>query len=80
MKFKADSAPWESSHCWHDSCKTCRVSKRANPAKVPGEEIGDEQRTRAPGFVRGIINLRGDVIPVLSLGERFGMETADDTA
>jgi purine-binding chemotaxis protein CheW len=35
---------------------------------------------RAPAFVRGIINLRGDVIPVLSLGERFGLVTAEDGA
>ncbi len=35
---------------------------------------------RAPAFVRGIINLRGDVIPVLSLGQRFGLQTAEDGA
>ena len=29
---------------------------------------------RSPGFVKGIINLRGDVIPILSLAERFGLE------
>ena len=35
---------------------------------------------RAPGFVRGIINLRGDVIPVLSLGERFGLKIEEGGA
>jgi len=29
---------------------------------------------RTPGFVRGVINLRGKVVPVLDLRHRFGME------
>jgi purine-binding chemotaxis protein CheW len=29
---------------------------------------------KAPAFVKGIINLRGDVIPIIDLRERFGME------
>jgi purine-binding chemotaxis protein CheW len=29
---------------------------------------------RAPSFVRGIINLRGDVIPIIDLRDRFGLE------
>ena len=29
---------------------------------------------RSPSFVKGIINLRGDVIPILSLAERFELE------
>lgn len=32
---------------------------------------------RAPGFVEGVINLRGNVIPVLDLRKRFEMEVAD---
>lgn len=28
-----------------------------------------------PGFVRGVINLRGKIIPVISLAERFNIET-----
>src|SRR5208337_6451 len=28
---------------------------------------------KAPSFVKGIINLRGDVIPVIDLRERFGL-------
>lgn len=33
----------------------------------------------APAYVRGIINLRGRVIPVLELRSRFGMETVADS-
>jgi purine-binding chemotaxis protein CheW len=32
---------------------------------------------RAPGFVEGIINLRGNVIPVVDLRRRFGLEGAE---
>ena len=34
---------------------------------------------RTPDYVRGVINLRGKVIPVVSLRVRFGMEDAEDT-
>ena len=34
---------------------------------------------RTPSYVRGVINLRGRVIPVISLREHFNMESADDT-
>jgi purine-binding chemotaxis protein CheW len=34
---------------------------------------------RMPEFVRGIINLRGQVIPVVDLRLRFGMETKEVT-
>jgi len=34
---------------------------------------------RAPGFVRGVINLRGKVIPVISLREKFKMDAVEDT-
>jgi purine-binding chemotaxis protein CheW len=36
------------------------------------------QVPEAPDFVRGIINLRGNVIPVVSLRKRFGMVVKDD--
>lgn len=36
------------------------------------------QVPEAPDFVRGIINLRGHVIPVVSLRKRFGMTVKDD--
>ena len=35
---------------------------------------------KAPSFVKGIINLRGDVIPLIDLRERFGLESVDQTA
>jgi len=34
---------------------------------------------RAPQFVRGVINLRGKVIPVVELRRKFGMEQQEDT-
>jgi purine-binding chemotaxis protein CheW len=34
---------------------------------------------RAPNFVRGVINLRGKVIPVVDLRLKFGMESKPDT-
>lgn len=37
---------------------------------------------RAPGYVEGVINLRGNIIPVLNLHQRFGLglqEMTEDT-
>src|SRR6056297_293200 len=34
---------------------------------------------RAPGDVRGVINLRGKIIPVVDLRSRFDMDATDDT-
>ncbi len=34
---------------------------------------------RAPSFVKGIINLRGDVIPIIDLRDRFGLPQQDYT-
>jgi len=34
---------------------------------------------RAPEYVRGVINLRGKVIPVVDLRVKFGMDRAEDT-
>lgn len=34
---------------------------------------------KVPGFVRGIINLRGKVIPIIELRVKFGMEPVEDT-
>lgn len=33
----------------------------------------------APGFIKGVINLRGAIIPVMDLRERFNMTTIDYT-
>jgi purine-binding chemotaxis protein CheW len=40
-------------------------------------EIVDVPRT--PDFVRGVINLRGRIIPVVELRSKFEMETMEDT-
>ena len=34
---------------------------------------------KAPAFVKGVINLRGDIIPIIDLRERFGMEQQEYT-
>jgi len=34
---------------------------------------------QTPGYVKGVINLRGQVIPVIDLRAKFGMETTDVT-
>ncbi len=34
---------------------------------------------RSPEFVRGVINLRGKVIPVVELRKKFGMQLQEDT-
>ena len=34
---------------------------------------------RTPDFVRGVINLRGKVIPVIDLRTKFGLESIEDT-
>jgi purine-binding chemotaxis protein CheW len=47
------------------------------------EIIGMMDVTPVPGspeHVRGVINLRGKVIPVVDLRRRFGMETAETTS
>ncbi len=33
---------------------------------------------RAPGHVRGIVNVRGRVMPVVGLSERFGVDESED--
>ncbi|MCH7690141.1 MAG: chemotaxis protein CheW [candidate division Zixibacteria bacterium] len=37
------------------------------------------QVPQTPHYIRGVINLRGRVIPVLELRTKFGMETVEDT-
>jgi len=34
---------------------------------------------RAPGFVLGVINLRGKVIPIINMRAKFGLEVVADT-
>jgi purine-binding chemotaxis protein CheW len=35
---------------------------------------------KAPASVKGVINLRGDVIPIVDLRERFGLSSQEQTA
>lgn len=35
---------------------------------------------RSPGFMKGVINLRGAVLPIIDLGVRFGLTTSEPTA
>jgi purine-binding chemotaxis protein CheW len=35
---------------------------------------------KAPTFVKGIINLRGDVIPIIDLRDKFGLPRTENTA
>src|SRR5271169_303212 len=35
---------------------------------------------KAPSFVKGIINLRGDVIPIIDLRDKFGLPAKGNTA
>ncbi len=35
---------------------------------------------RAPSFMKGIINLRGDLIPIIDLRDKLGMEPREQTA
>jgi len=35
---------------------------------------------KAPSFVKGIINLRGDVILIIDLRDKFGLDPREDTA
>lgn len=35
---------------------------------------------RTPGYLKGVINLRGAVLPIVDLGARFGLRTAEPTA
>jgi purine-binding chemotaxis protein CheW len=35
---------------------------------------------RAPAYMRGVINLRGAVLPIVDLGSRLGLQTTEATA
>jgi purine-binding chemotaxis protein CheW len=51
-----------------DILKVQEINRMAEIARVPN----------APDFVKGVINLRGRVIPVVSLRQRFGMPEKDE--
>ncbi|MGP4059848.1 chemotaxis protein CheW [Halobacillus sp. H74] len=53
---------------------------------IPVEQVGSIERmmpiTRVPGtkpFVKGVLNLRGVVTPIIDLRERFEIESTDNT-
>ena len=35
---------------------------------------------RSPGYMKGVINLRGTVLPIIDLGARLGLKTSEPTA
>jgi purine-binding chemotaxis protein CheW len=41
--------------------------------------MGVTRVPRTPDFIRGVINLRGKVIPVVDLRHKFGLESTQDT-
>jgi len=51
-----------------DINKVCEVTEAQSPVPVP----------KSPQFVLGLINIRGNIIPVLSLKRRLGIE-GDET-
>ncbi|MDQ0159072.1 chemotaxis protein CheW [Alkalibacillus salilacus] len=53
---------------------------------IPIEHVGSIERIfnitrvpRAPKFVKGVMNLRGVITPIIDLRERFGLETLEQT-
>lgn len=48
---------------------TTIIEKDMNIARVP----------KTPAFMRGVINLRGDIIPVINLRKRFNLVDGEDT-
>ncbi len=34
---------------------------------------------KTPGFIKGVINLRGEIIPVMCIRERFGLDAVQET-
>jgi purine-binding chemotaxis protein CheW len=48
---------------------TTIIEKDMNIARVP----------KTPDFMKGVINLRGEIIPVINLRRRFGLADGEDT-
>jgi purine-binding chemotaxis protein CheW len=48
---------------------TTIIEKDMNISRVP----------QTPGYIKGVINLRGEIIPVMNLRIKFGMPETDDT-
>jgi purine-binding chemotaxis protein CheW len=52
-----------------DILKVQEIIRMQNITRVP----------RMPAYIRGVINLRGKIIPVIELRSRFGMDVVEDT-
>ncbi|NLL96513.1 MAG: chemotaxis protein CheW [Clostridiaceae bacterium] len=55
-----------------DIHKVSIIEKTLNPARVP----------TTPDYIKGVVNLRGDIIPIMSIRIKFGLpeiEADDDT-
>ncbi len=64
------------------SYKYKKLLEWIHEGKSPEEIIGLMPITdvpRMPSYVRGVINLRGKVIPVVDLRTKFGLMTTEDT-
>lgn len=48
---------------------TTIIEKNIDIARVP----------KTPGFIKGVINLRGEIIPVMDIRNRFNLPEIDDT-
>ncbi len=48
---------------------TTIIEKDMNITRVP----------RTPGFLKGVINLRGEIIPIIHLRKKFGLSEIEDT-
>jgi len=53
-----------------DILKVREIIRLVQPTKLP----------KAPDFIEGIINVRGEIIPVISLRKRFGLTEQEDEA
>ena len=77
----------------HDVMKMSDETVQIISFKVGDEEYGLEilkvkevikvteitKLPKAPSFVKGVVNLRGDVIPIIDLREKFGLEKAEES-
>jgi purine-binding chemotaxis protein CheW len=67
-----------------DKCLTFRLAEEVYGIGIlkVQEIIGMMNVTRVPKmppYMRGVVNLRGRIIPVLDLRQRFGVDAAEDT-
>lgn len=80
----AESADVTAAHALAGKFMTFKLAREEYGLQIlkVRELIGLMDITRVPGtqsFIRGIINLRGKVIPVVDLRQKFGMEPTEAT-